>query len=80
MKRLCEQAEIDVEGGYLKPHGARRGLGDLLYRESAELAQSALRHESIRTTHDAYSHIDASETAEAVSDILSGVWETGSEK
>ncbi len=74
MKRLCEQAEIDVEGGYLKPHGARRGLGDLLYRESAELAQSALRHESIRTTHDAYSHIDASETAEAVSDVLSGAW------
>lgn len=74
MERLCERADIDVEGGYLKPHGARRGLGDLLYRESAELAQSALRHESIRTTHDAYSHIDASETAEAVSDVLSGAW------
>jgi hypothetical protein len=30
MKRLCEQAEIDVEDGYLKLHGARQGLGDLL--------------------------------------------------
>jgi hypothetical protein len=40
----------------------------------AELAQSALRHESIRTTYDAYSHIDASETAEAMSDVLSGAW------
>lgn len=74
MQRLCEQAGVNVDGEYLKPHGARRGLGDLLYRESAELAQSALRHQSIRTTHDAYSHIDASETADTVGDILSGAW------
>lgn len=79
MKRLCEQAEIDVGGEYLKPHGARRGLGDLLYRESAELAQSALRHDSIRTTHDAYSHIDASETADAVENVLSDAWGSGAD-
>lgn len=78
MKRLCERAEIDVDGEYLKLHGARRGLGDLLYRESAELAQSALRHESIRTTHDAYSHIDASETADAVETVLTDAWGRGS--
>ncbi len=64
------RADVQVDGEYLKPHGARRGLGDVLYRESAELAQSALRHRSIRTTHDAYSHIDAGETAEEVGSVL----------
>lgn len=70
LKRRCEDAEVAVNGEYLKPHGARRGLGDVLYRESAELAQSALRHASIRTTHEAYSHIDASETADTVGSVL----------
>jgi len=70
MERLCEEADVDVDGEYLKPHGARRGLGDLLYRESAELAQAALRHSSIETTHKSYSHIEASETAGRVDDIL----------
>lgn len=74
MQRLCEAADIDVDGGYLKPHGARRGLGDALYRESAELAQSALRHSDVRTTHSAYSHIDASETADAVGSVLEDAW------
>jgi len=74
MQRLCERAELNIDGEYLMPHGARRGLGDLLYRESAELAQSALRHQSVRTTHDAYSHIDASETADAVGDVLDDAW------
>jgi steroid delta-isomerase-like uncharacterized protein len=32
MKRLCDEADLDVDGEYLKPHGARRGLGDELYR------------------------------------------------
>jgi integrase len=79
MQRLCERAGLDVDGEYLKPHGARRGIGDLLYRESAELAQSALRHQSVRTTHNAYSHIDAAETADAVGDILSNVWGSDSD-
>ncbi|RBI62527.1 integrase [halophilic archaeon] len=71
MKRLCEQADLDVDGEYLKPHGARRGLGHKLYSEGhAELAQSALRHASISTTHESYSDIRASETAERVDDVL----------
>lgn len=70
MKRLCTAADVDIDGEYLKPHGARRGLGDLLYRESAELAQSTLRHTSIRTTHEAYSHVDASKTADTVSKLI----------
>jgi integrase len=51
---LCEDADYQFNET-LKPHGARRGLGDQLYQEQAELAQDALRHRSIETTHEAYS-------------------------
>lgn len=72
MKRLCEDADIAVDGDYLKPHGARRELGHELYANGhAELAQSALRHASIETTHESYSYIQAAETAQQVDDLLS---------
>lgn len=32
MQRLCEAAEVDVDEGYLKLHGSRRGMGELLYK------------------------------------------------
>lgn len=70
MQRLCDAADIDIDGEYLKPHGGRRGLGHILYQEQAELAQSALRHESIETTHNAYSDIVASDTSDTVSNVL----------
>jgi len=71
VKRLCEEADIDVDGDYLKPHGARRGLGHELYASGhAELAQSALRHASIETTHESYSDIQAAETARQVDELL----------
>ena len=31
MNRLCEAADVDIDGEYLKPHGGRRGLGSDLY-------------------------------------------------
>lgn len=68
---LCEEAGVTIDGEPLKLHGARRGLGHELYSKGyAELAQSALRHTSIEVTHDSYSDIQASETAEKVGDIL----------
>ena len=71
VKRLCANADLDVDGDYLKPHGARRGLGHELYANGhAELAQSALRHASIETTHESYSDIHAAETARQVDDVL----------
>jgi integrase len=70
LRVLSEESGITEDGEPLKPHGARRGLGDTLYRESSELAQAALRHKSIETTHSAYSHIKASETSEDVGRIL----------
>ncbi|WP_236639715.1 tyrosine-type recombinase/integrase [Salinigranum halophilum] len=54
MKRLCDAANLDIDGEYLKPHGGRRGLGSDLYAQDAELAQELLRHESIETTHESY--------------------------
>ncbi|WP_254547269.1 tyrosine-type recombinase/integrase [Halomarina pelagica] len=74
MKRLCEAADLDIDGEYLKPHGARRGLGHQLYTEGqAELAQEALRHQSVETTHQAYHDVQAEATARRVDEILS--WE-----
>ena len=73
MKRLCREADVDVDGDYLKPHGARRGRGHELHANGhAELAQSALRHTSIETTHKSYSDIQAAETAEQIDDLLDG--------
>ncbi|UHH27276.1 tyrosine-type recombinase/integrase [Halobacterium noricense] len=55
LQRLCEEADVDMDGDYLKPHGGRRGLGDELYGEvAAESAQEVLRHKSIETTHASY--------------------------
>ncbi|MFC7192636.1 tyrosine-type recombinase/integrase [Halocatena marina] len=70
MQTLCEQADIDIDGEYLKLHGARRGLGDTVFRVDRGEAQDLLRHRSLQTTKDAYSHIAAEERAERVSDIL----------
>lgn len=71
MRRLCGEAGLEINGEYLKPHGGRRGLGHELYAKGhAELAQTALRHSSIETTHEAYSDIRAKDTAEAVDEVL----------
>jgi integrase len=64
MKRLTDEADIDVDGEYLKLHGGRRGLGDLLYRIDRGHAQDILRHDDLSTTQKAYQHIDAEERRE----------------
>ena len=75
MKRLCEAVDIDVltppKGpGYLQLHGARRGIGDTFYRMDRGTAQDLLRHQSLETTKDHYSHIDATEGAKRASEML----------
>ncbi|MDQ2052153.1 site-specific integrase [Natronolimnohabitans sp. A-GB9] len=69
MKRLS--AVVDVpgldgeDGEYLTLHGARRGVGEFLYRNVGhEQAQRTLRHADPQTTSQMYSHIDAGELAE----------------
>lgn len=64
MKRLSEDAGLDVDGEYLKPHGGRRGVGDALYRQNPVLAQQTLRHQSLETTNQSYQDIQAGEVAE----------------
>jgi integrase len=73
IQTLCGEAGIDIDGEYLKLHGARRGLGDTVFRVDRGEAQDLLRHRSLQTTKDAYSHIEAEERAERVSDILDNV-------
>ena len=71
MQRLTEAAEIDVPNGtYLQPHGARRGIGEAVYREDREQAQDLLRHQSLSTTKDHYQHIDAAERTEELDETL----------
>lgn len=43
LKRLCESADVDVDGEYLKPGGARRGRDDRRYRRAATSSQPGLR-------------------------------------
>lgn len=70
LEELTNEAGMDVDGGYLKPHGARRALGTELYEQGhSELAQSALRHKSIETTHEAYSDIQAEDVAQSIDDV-----------
>jgi len=70
VKKRSKEAEVSIDGEYLKPHGARRGLGDQLYQENPVLAQKVLRHNSIETTHESYSDRRAERTREEMDDIL----------
>jgi len=73
MKALSDDAGVDVDGEYLKPHGGRRALGHKLYWEvSAEAAQSVLRHASIETTHESYQDARAGQLSETVDELLYG--------
>lgn len=70
MQRLCEGAELDVDG-YLRPHGGRRAAGHQVYTEaSAEDAQALLRHQSVETTHRAYTDERTAETREVLDDVF----------
>jgi len=74
LKRLCRDGDIEVDSGddYLTLHGARRGVGEKVYREhGAAAAQRTLRHSDPKTTSEMYSHIKTSENAENVGDIFS---------
>ena len=67
---FVEKYDLFIDGERPEFHAARRGLGDELYRENPRLAQSALRHSDLRTTHQSYSHIQASETAAEVDETM----------
>lgn len=75
LKRLSKAAEVpglDLEDGeYLTLHGARRGVGETLYKEhGAQRAQRTLRHADPKTTSEMYSHIEASELGEDNTEVF----------
>ncbi|SFG71692.1 Phage integrase family protein [Halopelagius inordinatus] len=70
LARIAENAGVEVDGEAPKLHGARRGLGDTLFRKDRGLASDILRHSSLSVTKEAYSHIDASERGDAASELL----------
>jgi len=73
LRRLCDDGDVDVKGDhdYLKPHGARRGVGKQLYKEAGhEAAQKALRHDDPETTSKMYADIKAGEVAEIADDVF----------
>jgi integrase len=74
LKRLTDAAGIDADSSskdYLTLHGARRGVGEMYYREEGPAAaQRALRHADPQTTSEMYSHIEASELSDIGSQVF----------
>jgi integrase len=70
LKQLTEAAGIDVDEGYLQPHGARRGMIGEVYKRDRGEAQDLGRHKSMETTREAYSHLDAEEQRERLDDLV----------
>ena len=70
LKRLTEAAGIDVDEGYLQPHGARRGMIGEVYKRDRGEAQDLGRHKSMETTRKAYSHLDAEEQRRRLDDLV----------
>ncbi|MFC6942855.1 tyrosine-type recombinase/integrase [Salinirubellus sp. GCM10025818] len=70
LKRLTEAAEVDVDEGYLQPHGARRGMIGEVYKRDRGEAQDLGRHKSMETTREAYSHLDAEEQRKRLDDLV----------
>lgn len=50
LRRLCEEAEIDVDGDYLTPSGVRGSHGDDGYRREATTSKPALRASVLEQT------------------------------
>lgn len=72
MKRLTEEANIEPDGDYdyLTLHGARRALGRDLYASGlSEDAQEALRHQSIETTHEAYTDVKMKDVSGSIDEV-----------
>jgi hypothetical protein len=67
LKRLTEDAGIDLDNdkhGYLAPHGARRGAGEVMVREFGYTEAARHLDNSEEVVREHYSHIEASERAQ----------------
>ncbi|MFC6770099.1 tyrosine-type recombinase/integrase [Halorubrum pallidum] len=73
MKRLCDDAAIDVDGGthdYLAPHGGRRGISETIIRNRSFADAARFIDSTERVVREAYSHIEAGEQASMVDDVI----------
>lgn len=68
LRRLCESADIGVDGDYLKPHGAGRGLGEERYRRDPTTSRTALRQPSIAITDRSRSLVKIGDSPRAIGD------------
>lgn len=55
LENICEDNNIEIDGDYLKPFGARRHFGQQLFNESIDTAQKGLRSQTIDSVHQRYS-------------------------
>jgi integrase len=72
LKRLCEEAGIELseDEEYLMPHGARRGAGEVLVRTSGHAAAARALDNSEEVVREHYSHIEAGELADQMTDAF----------
>ncbi|MFC4541905.1 tyrosine-type recombinase/integrase [Halosolutus amylolyticus] len=72
LKRLCREADVDVDGDYLTPSGVRADPGDDRYRREATSSKPALRasvdEQSIAVPEDQPSLLDDEKTRDETTD------------
>ena len=62
--------ELDDDDEYLVPHGVRRGAGEVLVRTSGHPAAARALDNSEEVVREHYSHIEAGELAEQMTDAF----------
>ena len=75
LRQRCADADIDLEDGhdYLKPHGARRGAGEVLVRTFGHAAAARALDNSEEIVREHYSHIEAGDMADRMADAFEEV-------
>jgi hypothetical protein len=69
LKRLTADAGVELDDdrhGYLAPHGARRGVGEVLVRKYGHAEAARVLDNSEQIVREHYSHIEAGELADRV--------------
>lgn len=74
-RRILETLSLEsgirgTDGDVLKPHAARRGLGHDLYKQAPQMAQEALRHQDLETTHEHYTDVQAADMSADIDDLV----------
>lgn len=75
MKRLCEEGNITISDGeaYLKPHGGRRGMGEVFVREFGFAEAARFLDDTEQQVRKAYQHIEAAERGRMAETALSRI-------